>query len=90
MSFVVYRTSGLRIVATCNTEAGAKRSLRAHAKKGREGEDFGMCSREHYNTHVNLMTTTHNMMDPERKPIPISMADKGTFMDPATETYWSM
>lgn len=87
--YVVFNANTLRIVAFCNTEAGAKRSAAAQAKRLKR-DDFRWTTQENYDTNINTMTTTYSMMDPDRKPIPIRLADKGGCCDPATETYWSM
>jgi hypothetical protein len=102
MQYVVYHNITLHIVAHCKTQAGALRSMAAHNRKlarahaARSQADLGTndyytCTdQEHYDKHVNVMTTTYNMLDPERKPIAIRKADKGGCCDPATETYHSM
>lgn len=36
------------------------------------------------------MVETYNLMDPERKPIPIRASEKGGCTDPATERYHTM
>lgn len=90
-TFVVYNVESIKIVATCETEGGAKRSALAKNKKRIDtGRSYSYCTREHYDNVVNVMTTTYNMLDPDRKPIPIRLADKGGCCDPATETYHSM
>lgn len=85
--FVVYDVQSIRILKHIKTEGAAKRSMAAFTKKGRA---VAYCTQEVYDNHINVMTTTYSMMDPERKPIAIRMADKGGCCDPATETYWSM
>ncbi len=89
MEYVVYHPDNIRIRTTTTTEAAAKRSVKAWNKKCCS-KDFVYCEREHYDHTVNIMTTTYNMMDPDRKPIPIRLADKGGCCDPATETYHCM
>ncbi len=91
MSFVVYEVNSARIVVTCETLAGAKRSMTKRNKKVIDvTRAVAVASREEYDANINVMTTTYNMMDPDRKPIPIRLADKGGCCDPATETYHSM
>lgn len=90
MSYLVYRVSSHRIVKRCTTEGGAKRSLKACIKRASyAAQDFAVASQEKYD-ELNVMTTTYNMMDPERKPIAIRKSQLGGCCDPATETYHCM
>ncbi len=91
MSYVVYSLNTLRITTTCETEGGAKRACLAKNKKTiKTGLAYSYATRSEYDEKINTMTTTYNMLDPERKPIPIRRADKGGCCDPATERYHSM
>lgn len=83
--FAVYHIDSARIHAACDTQAGAKRSCTKKNKK--HGGGYAWATSEEYNKNINVMTTTYNMMDPDRKPIPIRLADLGGVCDPATETY---
>ena len=91
--FVVYNIDSLRN-ETFQSLGGAKRSTTVKNRKARlaGGKDpqFAWTTREDFNENVNTMTTTYNMLDPQRRPIPIRKADKGGCCDPATETYHSM
>lgn len=87
MTWVIYDTQTIRVLKTSESHAGAKRSMAAFLKKGRA---VACVDRQTYDNHINVLTTTFSMMDPDRKPIQIRLADKGGCCDPATETYWSM
>lgn len=104
--FVVYHIDSLRIITRCETLGAAKRSCTAQNKKinrqnakraaryseptPAEVAPYMVTDFENYDKNINTMTTTYNMLDPTRKPIPIRMADLGGCCDPATETYHSM
>ena len=51
---------------------------------------FEVCTRKTWDEDINTWTTTYNMLDPERRPIPIRLSDVGTCNDPATERYHTM
>lgn len=85
--YVVYNVETLKVLKLFLTERGAKISASKYATKG---ISVAHCPQAFYDEHINIMTTTYSMMDPERKPIAIRIADKGGCTDPATETYWSM
>ena len=90
--FVVYDQQTIHVYRTCETAPGASRSCTVANKKLRQAgkpERYGWTSEKDFNDNLNTMTTTYNMLDPERRPIPIRRADKGGCCDPATETYHS-
>lgn len=103
--FVVFHLESFRYT-TFETMGAAKRSCTAQNKKvnrqnakraARYNEPFVLEVKtyawtdfENFDKNINLMTTTYNMLDPTRKPIPIRMSDLGGCCDPATETYHSM
>lgn len=84
--YLVYHDVSLKIIARCETMAGARRSA---TKANKKSPGWVADTQEHYDA-INVMTTTYNMLDPERKPIPIRLADKGGCCDPATEMYHTM
>ncbi len=103
--FVVFHLESLRFTKF-ETAGGAKRSCTAQNKKANrilakhaaryseptpaEVTTYGWTDWENFDQNINLMTTTYNMMDPDRKPIPIRMSDLGGCCDPATERYHCM
>lgn len=68
----------------------AKRAARYNEAVPAEVTTYGWTDQDNFDKNINLMTTTYNMLDPTRKPIPIRMSDLGGCCDPATETYHSM
>lgn len=68
----------------------AKRAARYNQEAYLEVKPYAWTDFENFDKNINLMTTTYNMLDPTRKPIPIRMSDKGGCCDPATETYHCM
>lgn len=87
MQFVVYNTQSLQHESFA-TEGAAKRSCTAKNKKG-TGQ-YAWTDFQNFDTNINTWTTTYNMMDPDRKPVPIRRADLGGCCDPATERYHCM
>ncbi len=87
--FVVCTVDTARILTSCDTVAGASRSLKAQQKK-HPSLQLVWVPRDMYDSQINVEVETYSMMDPTRKPIKIRLADKGGCCDPATETYWSM
>ena len=102
--FVVYHIESCRSESFA-TQAGAKRSCTAKNKNAyrrmvkncnemaRKVPEFtpmyAVTTSEDFNNNINTMTTTYNMLDPDRRPIPIRRSEKGGCCDPATETYHS-
>lgn len=86
-SFVIYNVDTLYVYKSVKTAGGAKKSAQAMVNKGK---NVAWTDRENYETNIDHMTTTYNMLDPERKPIPIRKSQLGGCCDPATETYHSM
>jgi hypothetical protein len=87
MSYVIYDATSIHIIKTVKTSNGAKRACEALCNKGRNAV---WTDQENFDKNINYMTTTYNMLDPDRKPIPIRIADKGGCCDPATERYHCM
>lgn len=103
--FVVFHTESLRH-EKFETMGAAKRSCTAQNKKFNrqnakraarynepvpaETNPYAWTDFENFDLNINTMTTTYNMLDPDRKPIPIRKADLGGCCDPATERYHCM
>ena len=105
MKYVVYNIQSCRYT-TFETQTAAKRNCTVQNKKvnriaakraayWKEAApapvtEFAYTDWDNFNTNINVVVQTYNMLDPLHRPIPIRRSEQGGCCDPATETYHSM
>ena len=99
MTHYIHDAFNFSVYASYDSEAKALRALTNALEKGwkiqgrkyskNTLERLSVVSKEEFDA-ADTMVETFNLLDPEKRTVWIKRSQKGTYMDPASESYHSM